>query len=69
MKKEDVISFFGTQEKTARALGVKQASVSRWPEDIPSLRAFEIERITNGALKADFTPVSQQSAQTHSVSQ
>ncbi|WP_028865058.1 Cro/CI family transcriptional regulator [Psychromonas aquimarina] len=54
MKKIDVINFFGTQEKTARALGVKQASVSRWPKEVPQRRAFEIERITNGALKADF---------------
>lgn len=58
MKKVDVINFFGTQEKTAAVLGVKQASVSRWPETIPPRRAFEIERITNGALKADFTPAS-----------
>lgn len=54
MKKIDVINFFGTQEKTAAALGLKQASVSRWDEDIPVRRAFEIEHITNGALKADF---------------
>lgn len=56
MKKQDVISYFGNQEKTAIALGVKQASVSRWSEEVPLRRAFEIERITNGALKADFTP-------------
>ncbi len=54
MKKQDVISYFGSQEKTALALGVKQASVSRWKDEIPPLRAFELERITDGALKADF---------------
>ena len=60
MKKADVIAHFGSQEKTALALGVKQSSVSRWENEIPALRAFEIERITNGALKANFTPPSQQ---------
>ena len=53
MRKENVINYFGTQEKTAKALGVTQASVSRWGDEVPRLRAFEIERLTNGALKAD----------------
>lgn len=56
MKKIDVIAYFGSQEKTAQALGLNQASISKWPEEVPQLRAFEIERISNGALKADFTP-------------
>jgi predicted transcriptional regulator len=34
MKKEDVISFFGSQAKTARALGISQAAVSKWGETI-----------------------------------
>jgi DNA-binding transcriptional regulator YdaS (Cro superfamily) len=63
MKKQDVIRYFGSQEKTAKALGVNQGSVSKWGETVPPLRAFEIERITNGDLKADFTPVNKQSAQ------
>ena len=63
MKKADVIAHFGNQEKTALALGVKQSSVSRWENEIPALRAFEIERITNGALKAEFTPPQQINAQ------
>lgn len=53
MKKTDVINYFGTQEKTANALNISQVSVSRWANEIPRLRAFEIERLTDGKLKAD----------------
>lgn len=59
MKKTDVLAYFGNQEKTAKALGLNQASISKWGEEVPMRRAFEIERITHGALKADFTPVVQ----------
>lgn len=55
MKKRDVIAYFGNQQKTANALAMTQASVSRWKEDVPALRAFEIERITGGELKVDFS--------------
>lgn len=53
MRKEDVINYFGTQDKAAKALGVTQASVSRWRVEVPPLRAFEIERLTNGALTVE----------------
>ncbi len=57
MKKQDAIKHFGTLVKLAKALGIGHSAISQWPENIPQRRAFEIERITNGALKADFTPV------------
>ncbi|PKG37168.1 Cro/CI family transcriptional regulator [Psychromonas sp. Urea-02u-13] len=69
MKKADAIKYFKTVSKLAQAVGVTRMSVTQWGEEIPQRRAFEIERITNGELKADFTPVNQQSVQTHSVSQ
>ena len=69
MKKSDAINHFKSASKLAKALGLTRMSVSKWGEDVPQRRAFEIERVTNGALKADFTPVNQQSAQSHSVSQ
>ena len=53
MKKSDVITYFGGVGKTAKALGVSHASVSGWTDLIPKGRAFEIEVITKGALKAD----------------
>ncbi len=62
MKKADAIAYFGTSSELAKRLGIAKQAISQWGEDVPKLRAFEIERITNGALKADFTPVSQDSA-------
>ncbi|MAD75133.1 MAG: hypothetical protein CML20_10145 [Rheinheimera sp.] len=57
MKKVDVINHFGGVVETAKALGIKSQSVSGWPGDVPELRAFQIEKITNGKLKANFKPV------------
>ena len=65
MKKSDAVAHFKSASNLAKALGLSRMSVSKWGEDIPQRRAFEIERITHGALKADFVPVSQQSAQSH----
>lgn len=62
MKKTDVIKHFGGVVETAKALGIKSQSVSGWPEDVPELRAFQIEKITNGELKVDFSPQTQQQA-------
>ncbi len=56
MKKQDAISYFGTAIALAKKLGISKQSVSKWGEDIPQRRAFEIERLTDGALKAEFTP-------------
>lgn len=52
MKKAAVIEYFGGVEKTAIALGISKGAVSQWGKDIPLLRAYEIERITGGALSA-----------------
>ena len=51
-----VIKFFGGVGNTARALGLKQPSVSNWrtrSRKIPYLRQLHIERVTQGKLKAD----------------
>lgn len=56
MKKADAIKYFQSASKLANALGITRMSITQWGEDIPQRRAFEIERITGGALKADFTP-------------
>lgn len=55
MTPQQVIDFFGTQEKTAQALGIRQPSVSDWVTNgkVPPGRQFEIEIRTNGQLKAD----------------
>jgi transcriptional repressor of cell division inhibition gene dicB len=51
MLKADVIKYFGSVGAVAQALQIKSAAVSQWPDTIPKLRAYEIERITNGQLK------------------
>ncbi|AVH33420.1 Cro/Cl family transcriptional regulator [Vibrio fluvialis] len=56
MKTRDAIKYFGTAVALARSLGISKQSISRWGEDVPPRRAFELERITLGKLKADFTP-------------
>ena len=56
MKKDYVINLFGNQEKTAMALGLNQASISKWGEDIPELRAYQVERLLNAAKETN-TPL------------
>lgn len=52
MKKSTVIEYFGGVTATAKALGISHAAVSNWKEDIPSGRAYQVEVITKGKLKA-----------------
>lgn len=51
MKRQDVINYFGTQDKAAKSLGITQAAISKWPDDVPHLRAIQVEWITKGALR------------------
>ncbi|GAB1141637.1 MAG: Cro/CI family transcriptional regulator [Shewanella algae] len=58
MIKIDVLKYFRTQQKVAAALSeagfpISQAAVSKWGDNVPPLRAYQLERITNGQLKAD----------------
>lgn len=53
MKKDEVISYFGGVGQVAKALGISHASVSGWGAVIPKGREFEIQSITNKALKVD----------------
>ncbi|MGL6122109.1 MAG: Cro/CI family transcriptional regulator [Shewanella sp.] len=52
MKKDLAIAHFGSQMKLAKAIGVTQAAISKWPDDVPELRAYQIERVTGCKLKA-----------------
>jgi transcriptional repressor of cell division inhibition gene dicB len=47
-----VLSHFGNQNKLAKALGISKQAVNSWAGKIPKLRAFEIEKITSGKIKA-----------------
>ena len=53
MTPKQVIEYFETQEKTAKALEVTQQSVAVWVKngEVPKLRQYQIEKITNGKLK------------------
>jgi len=53
MRKQEALDFFGNQSKLAASLGVTRQAVSQWGDDIPGLRALQIEEVTSGQLKAD----------------
>lgn|GEM_PF-179839 len=53
MKKEEVISYFGSVGSVAKALNISHASVSGWGNIIPKGRAFEIQAITKGDMKVN----------------
>ncbi|MGU5865580.1 Cro/CI family transcriptional regulator [Aeromonas caviae] len=53
MNKSDVLSYFGGVAATAKALGISHVAVSKWGNTIPQGRAYQIEVLTGGALKAD----------------
>lgn len=50
MNKKVAIDYFGSAAKLAKALGVSRSAVSQWDDTIPLLRAYQIEKITNGRL-------------------
>ncbi|MCU7961179.1 Cro/CI family transcriptional regulator [Shewanella sp. SW32] len=56
MKTSDVIAHFGSKAKIAKALNLTKGSISQWGETVPELRAFQIEKITNGKLKTNHSP-------------
>lgn len=55
MTADELISHFGSVSATARALGVKDPSVSEWKTsgEVPELRQYQAEIATGGKLKAD----------------
>ena len=54
MNTQNAIEFFGSKAKLARALDIKAPSIHNWGEQVPKQRQYELERITKGALKADW---------------
>lgn len=52
MKTADAIRHFGTQAALARALGVSKQAVAQWGEVVPDGRAYQLQVITGGKLKA-----------------
>lgn len=52
MKRQTAIDYFGSIPKLARALKITYEAVRQWGEDVPELRQYQLEKITNGTLKA-----------------
>jgi len=55
MKTASAIKHYGTIKKLARALGIKPPSVYDWGPIVPKQRQYELERITKGKLRADWS--------------
>jgi DNA-binding transcriptional regulator YdaS (Cro superfamily) len=52
---ERLVKHFGTQDKTAISLGVKQGTVSGWirgEHGMSAITAIRAEQVTNGAFRA-----------------
>ena len=52
MKKDEAIKHYGGVVQLAAALGITSQSVSQWGDTIPQGRAYQIELLTAGKLKA-----------------
>lgn len=51
----ELVAEYGSQEKLARAIGVKQGTITGWihgKHGINELNALRIEKMTNGKVKA-----------------
>lgn len=52
MKTEEAVKHFGSKANLARALGIKRQAVVQWGEYVPLGRAYQIQVLTGGKLKA-----------------
>ena len=52
MRTKDAILHFGNKLKLAQALEISKSAISQWGDEVPELRAYQIERLTGGKLKA-----------------
>jgi DNA-binding transcriptional regulator YdaS (Cro superfamily) len=53
MTTQEAVSHYGSQQKLATALGIKQPTVSGWGVYPPAIRQIQLERLTRGRLKAE----------------
>ena len=59
MKKRDVIAYYETAAKAAKALKTDQSNITRWPAKVPELWACKLHLISGGALQyrdGDYPP-------------
>ena len=55
MKTSNVLYYFKNKVNIGKALGISKSAISQWGENVPVRRAYELERITNGALSYNYT--------------
>lgn len=53
MNRADAIKHFEGITPLAKALGITYEAVRQWGDEIPELRQYQLELVTNGQLKAD----------------
>jgi hypothetical protein len=53
MKTSDVATYFGSEYKTAQALGIHQANITRWEKKVPEIWARRLHDMTGGKLHFD----------------
>lgn len=53
MNRADAIKHFKGITPLAKALGITYEAVRQWGDEIPELRQYQLELVTNGQLKAD----------------
>lgn len=49
---DTAVEYFGSKVNLAKALGITRAAITSWKEHVPELRAYQLEAITQGKLKA-----------------
>lgn len=45
MTKKEAVEHFGTARELADALGISEQAVSKWGENVPELRVYQIREI------------------------
>ena len=52
MKTEEAIRHYGSRRELAGALGITTQAVHDWGDEVPELRAYQLQVLTDGALHA-----------------
>lgn len=50
MKVADAVRYFGSVQALADELGISPQAVYKWESEVPPLRAYELEELTDGEL-------------------
>lgn len=52
MKRQTAIDYYGSIPKLAQALKITYEAVRQWGDVVPELRQYQLEKLTDGKLKA-----------------